>query len=77
MKKKWVIGALGAALVFGGTFAVGAADHDEVHSLNGARHNQNSISQAEATSIADKTVNGKVIEIDASTGKFLDVEWVD
>ena len=66
-------------------------------------HHKNTISQADATAIAEKAVNGKVVEIekdedddlikyevelktdrgeaeveiDASTGKLLDVEWDD
>ncbi|WP_191090798.1 PepSY domain-containing protein [Niallia endozanthoxylica] len=179
MKRKVLIGTLGAALVFGGAFAVGAADNDnaknektflstdkvekivlqevdgvlqsielekeldkvmyevdieknnvdydlyidaysgEVYSVdrddmdddnddntnlsNGDQTNKNTISQADATTIAEKAVNGKVVEIskdeddgfikyevelktdrgeaeveiDASTGKVLEVEWDD
>ena len=34
MKKKLLIGTLGAALVFGGAFAVGAAGNDGVSTIN-------------------------------------------
>ena len=72
--------------------------HDNVY-----QNNKNIISQADATAIAEKAVNGKVVEIekdeddglikyevelktdrgeaeveiDASTGKVLEVEWDD
>ena len=78
-------------------------DDNNIHSSNGGQNNKNMISQADATAIAEKAVNGKVVEfekdeddgfikyevelktdrgeadveIDASTGKVLKVEWDD
>ncbi len=74
---------------------------DGGNSSNGGQNNKNIISQADATAIAEKAVNGKVVEIekdkddgfikyevelrtdrgeadveiDASTGKVLEVKW--
>jgi len=76
-------------------------DDDNVNPSTSGQNNKNIISQADATAIAEKAVNGKVVEIekdeddgfikydvelktdrgeagveiDASTGKVLEVEW--
>ena len=89
----------------GEIYSVDRDDHnndDDIDDDN-LSNNKNTISQADATAIAEKAVNGKVVEIekdeddglikyevelntgrgeaeveiDASTGKVLDVEWVD
>ena len=89
----------------GEIYSVDRDDHnndDDIDDDN-LSNNKNTISQADATAIAEKAVNGKVIEIekdeddglikyevelntdrgeaeveiDASTGKVLDVEWDD
>jgi uncharacterized membrane protein YkoI len=78
-------------------------DFDDDNLSNSNQNSKNIISQADATAIAEKAVNGKVfeiekdeddglikyevelktdrgeaeVEIDASTGKVLDVEWDD
>jgi uncharacterized membrane protein YkoI len=78
-------------------------DDDDDNLSNNKQNNKSTISQADATAIAEKAVNGKVIEIEkdeddglikyevelktdrgeaeveinASTGKVLDVEWDD
>ena len=89
----------------GEIYSVDRDDHnndDDIDDDN-LSNNKNTISQADATAIAEKAVNGKVVEIekdeddglikyevelntdrgeaeveiDASTGKVLDVEWDD
>jgi uncharacterized membrane protein YkoI len=90
----------------GEIYSVDRDDHNDVDDdnlSNNKQNNKSTISQADATAIAEKAVNGKVIEIekdeddglikyevelktdrgeaeveiDASTGKVLDVEWDD
>ena len=89
----------------GEIYSVDRYDHndDDDNLSNSNQNNKNIISQADATAIAEKAVNGKVVEIekdeddglikydvelktdrgeaeveiDASTGKVLDVEWDD
>ena len=43
MKKKILIGTLGAALVFGGAFAVGASNNDDVNKVDDKATNMKSI----------------------------------
>jgi uncharacterized membrane protein YkoI len=78
-------------------------DDDNLNPSNSGQYNKNIISQADATAIAERAVNGKVVEIeknaddgfikyevelqtdrgeaeveiDASSGKVLEVEWDD
>lgn len=88
----------------GEIYSIDRDDHDDDNNLSNNNHNsKNAISQADAAAIAEKTVNGKVVEIekdeddgfykyevelrtdrgeadveiDAVTGKVLDVEWDD
>ena len=89
----------------GEIYSVDRDDHNDDDDINDTNlsNNKNTISQADATAIAEKAVNGKVIEIekdeddglikyevelktdrgeaeveiDASTGKVLNVEWDD
>lgn len=59
-----VIGVLGAALVFGGAFAVGAADNDDVRTTTTAKNEKTVLSTDEVKKIALQEVAGTVEEIE-------------
>lgn len=66
MKRKLLIGTLGAALVFGGTFAVSATNNDDVNSLdnNKATNEKTFLSTDEVEKMALQGVEGVVKEIE-------------
>jgi uncharacterized membrane protein YkoI len=72
MKKKWLIGTLGAALVFGGAFAVSAAKNDDGNAVNPTTKNEKTfLSTDEIKKIALQEVNGVLedIELEKESGK--------
>jgi uncharacterized membrane protein YkoI len=71
MKKKLVIGTLGAALVFGGAFAVGAANNEAVKPTATVSTEKTLLSIDEVEKIALQKVNGVVesIELEKERGK--------
>src|SRR3954462_6187240 len=75
MKRKVLIGTLGAALVFGGAFAVGATNNDDVNAVdnNKATNEKTFLSTDEVKKIALQEVNGVVeqIELEKESGKAL------
>ena len=65
MKKKMVIGTLSAALVFGGAFAVGASNNDDVSKVDAKANNAKTfLSLDEVKKIALQEVDGVVEEIE-------------
>lgn len=65
MKKKMLIGTLSAALVFGGAFAVGASNNEDVNKVNDKAKNEKTfLSLDEVKKIALQEVNGVVEEIE-------------
>ena len=65
MKKKMVIGTLSAALVFGGAFAVGASNNDDVSKVDAKANNAKTfLSLDEVKKIALQEVNGVVEDIE-------------
>ncbi|KKK36489.1 hypothetical protein WQ57_18905 [Mesobacillus campisalis] len=65
MKRKVLIGALGATLVFGGTFAVSAAKKDDGNEVdNGVKNGKTILSTNEVETIALQEVNGVIEEIE-------------
>ena len=65
MKKKMVIGTLSAALVFGGAFAVGASNNDDVSKVDDKANNEKTfLSTDEVEKIALQEVDGVVEEIE-------------
>ena len=73
MKKKMLIGTLGAALVFGGAFAVGASNNDDVSTVNKTNTEKTFLSTDEVKKIAIQEVNGVVeeIELEKKSGKVV------
>ena len=71
MKKKLLIGTLGAALVFGGAFAVSATNNDDVSKTNKTKVEKTFLSTDEVEKIALKEVAGIVeeIELEKQAGK--------
>jgi uncharacterized membrane protein YkoI len=71
MKKKLLIGTLGAALVFGGAFAVSATNNDDVSTTNKTKVEKTFLSTDEVEKIALQKVNGVVeeIELERESGK--------
>ena len=71
MKKKLLIGTLGAALVFGGAFAVGASNNDDVSTTNKTKNEKTFLSTDEVEKIALQEVDGVVeeIELEKESGK--------
>ena len=64
MKKKVLIGTLGALLVFGGAFAVGATNNDNVSTISTTNNKQTILSTDEVKKIALQEVAGIVEEIE-------------
>ena len=64
MKKKMLIGTLSAALVFGGAFAVGASNNDDVSKTNKTKDEKTFLSTDEVKKIALQEVDGVVEEIE-------------
>lgn len=64
MKKKLLIGTLGAALVFGGAFAVGAAKNDDGRTVEQSKTEHTLLSVDEVKKIALQEVNGVIEEIE-------------
>jgi uncharacterized membrane protein YkoI len=82
MKKKMLIGTLGAALVFGGAFAVGAAGNDDISTINKTNTEKTMLSTDEVKKIAVQEVAGVIeeIELEKRSGKFvyeIDIEKDD
>jgi uncharacterized membrane protein YkoI len=73
MKKKLLIGTLGAALVFGSAFAVGAASNDDISTINKTNTEKKMLSTDEVKKIAVQEVSGVVqeIELEKRSGKFV------
>src|SRR3954447_26924331 len=73
MKKKLLIGTLGAALVFGGAFAVGAAGNDGVSTVNKTNTEKTMLDADEIKKVAVQEVAGVVeeIELETKTGKLV------
>ena len=71
MKKKLLIGTLGAALVFGGAFAVSATNNDDVSTTNKTKVEKTFLSTDEVEKIALQEVAGVVeeIELERESGK--------
>ncbi|MGA9845219.1 MAG: PepSY domain-containing protein [Nitrososphaeraceae archaeon] len=71
MKKKLLIGTLGAALVFGGALAVSATNNDDVSKTNKTKVEKTFLSTDEVEKIALKEVAGIVeeIELEKQAGK--------
>ena len=71
MKKKLVIGTLGAALVFGGAFAVSATNNDDISTTNKTKVEKTFLSTDEVEKIALQEVAGIVeeIELEKQAGK--------
>lgn len=77
MKKKLLIGTLGAALVFGGAFAVGAAKNDDGRTVEQPKTERTLLSVDEVKNIALKEVDGFIeeIELESKSGnKVYEVE---
>ncbi len=77
MKKKLLIGTLGAALVFGGAFAVGAAKNDDGRPVEQSKTERTLLSVDEVKNIALQEVNGVIeeIELESRSGnKVYEVE---
>ena len=64
MKKKLVIGTLGAALVFGGAFAVSATNNDDISTTNKTKVGKTFLSTDEVEKIALQEIAGIVEEIE-------------
>lgn len=73
MKKKLLIGTLGAALVFGGALAVSATNNDDVSKTNKTKVEKTFLSTDEVEKIALQKVNGVVeeIELERESGKVV------
>jgi uncharacterized membrane protein YkoI len=75
MKRKVLIGTLGAALVFGGAFAVGATNNDDVSTVetNKTKNEKTFLSTDEVEKIALQEVAGVVeeIELEKKSGKVI------
>jgi uncharacterized membrane protein YkoI len=75
MKRKVLIGTLGAALVFGGAFAVGATNNDNVSTVdtNKTKNEKTFLSTDEVEKIALQEVAGVVeeIELEKKSGKVI------
>ena len=73
MKKKLLIGTLGAALVFSGAFAVGAAGNDGVSTINKKNTEKTMLNADEIKEIAVQEVAGVVeeIELETKSGKLV------
>ena len=73
MKKKIIIGTLGAALIFGGTFAVGAANNDAGNGAEKTSNGKVMLSTNEAEKIALQEVDGIVesIELEKKNNKVI------
>ncbi|WP_338473412.1 PepSY domain-containing protein (plasmid) [Niallia sp. XMNu-256] len=64
MKKKVLISTLGAALLFGGAFSVGATNNDEGRTANKVNNNEAFLSTDDIKKIALQEVAGTVEEIE-------------
>ena len=74
MKRKVLIGTLGAALVFGGTFAVSAAKNDDVNAADNTTKNEKIfLSTDEVEKIALQEVDGilESIELEKESDKVI------
>lgn len=72
MNKKILMGTLGAAIIFGGAFAVGAVDNDKINPANTGGSNEKAmLSLEEVEKIALKEVEGVVesIELERESGR--------
>src|SRR4051812_24397567 len=74
MKRKVLIGAVGAALLFGGTLAVSAGKKDDINGADiAAKNGKTFLSTNEVEKIALQEVNGVVeeIELDSKADKVI------